>query len=77
MAVDQIGQKTHLKQQDEMFLVQKHEKETEATRQVIVQLYQVNGFNVQVVFQRLLELSDHGLHKLAPEVVVPGIEEAD
>lgn len=39
--------------------------------------YQVNSFIVQVVFQRLLELSDHGLHKLAPEVVVPGIQEAN
>lgn len=40
-------------------------------------VYQVNGFIVQVVFQRLLELSDHGLHKLAPKVVVPGIQQAD
>lgn len=39
--------------------------------------YQVNSFIVQVVFQCLLELSDHGLHKLAPEVVVPGIQEAN
>lgn len=40
-------------------------------------VYQVNSLIVQVVFQRLLELPDHGLHKLAPEVVVPGIQEAN
>lgn len=39
--------------------------------------YQVNCFIVQVVFQRLLQLSDHRLHKLSPEVVVPGVQEAD
>lgn len=39
--------------------------------------YQVNSFIVQVVFQSLFELSDHGFHKLAPKVVVPGIQEAD
>lgn len=39
--------------------------------------YQVNSFMVQVVFQCLLELSDHGLHKLAPKVVVPGVQEAN
>lgn len=36
--------------------------------------YQVNSFIIQVVFQCLLELPDHGLHKLATKIVVSGIK---
>lgn len=72
MAIDQVRQKTHLQQQI------KSMKWKTASRIILGAgkwpAYQVNSFIVQVVFQRLLELPDHGLHKLAAKIVVSGIE---
>ena len=75
MAVDQVRQKTQ--QQKEHVELQ----EKKCTRTICFasknSAYQVNSLIVQVVLQCLLELPDHGLHKLAPEVVVPRIQKAD
>lgn len=78
MAVDQVAQKTHLRQTsgNEVSLCRKQQKTfklADALR--LKSAYQVNGFVIQVVFQSLLELSDHGLHKLPSKVVVPGVQQ--
>lgn len=78
MAVDQIRQKTHLQQKKKKDAALEEKRSAGITERAgQTSAYQVNGFIVQVVLQCLLELSDHGLHKLAPKVVVPGIQEAN
>ena len=74
MAVDQVRQKTHLQdkhglKEAQYIIITRNWSE--------ISSYQVNSFSVQVVFQCLLELPDHGFHKLAPKIVVPGIQEAN
>lgn len=73
MAIDQVRQKSHLQQQKKKSMKWK-------TASCIIlgackwPAYQVNSFIVQVVFQCLLELPDHGLHKLAAKIVISGIQ---
>lgn len=82
MAVYQVRQEPHLQKS----LCKKNKIKTQQSTSAFetnvsvankTSAYQINGFIIQVVFQRLLQLSDHSLDKLAPEVVVSGVEEAD
>lgn len=75
MAVDQVWQETYLEKIEKEY--KKFLKKISWNVYLKSNSYQVNSFIIQVVFQRLLELPDHRLHKLASEVVVAGVQEAN
>lgn len=77
MAVHQVRQESYL--QKKSLKKQQYTRVFQTNMSVAnkTSAYQIHSFIVQVVFQRLLQLSDHSLDKLAPKVVVSGIEEAN